>query len=66
MTELNLPEPIAAYFEADRRDSHAVARCFTNEAVVTDEGHTHAGLPALRAFIDCLLDRDGDKRPHQR
>jgi DNA-binding transcriptional LysR family regulator len=22
--------------------------------------------PALRAFIDCLLDRDGDKRPHQR
>ena len=50
MTELNLPEPIAAYFEADRRDSHAVARCFTNEAVVTDDGHTHAGLPAIEAW----------------
>jgi hypothetical protein len=50
MKELNLPEPIAAYFEADRGDSHAVARCFTNEAVVTDEGQTHAGLPAIKAW----------------
>jgi hypothetical protein len=50
MKKLNLPEPIAAYFEADRRDSDAVARCFTNEAVVTDEGQTHAGLPAIRAW----------------
>jgi hypothetical protein len=50
MKELNLPEPIAAYFEADRRDSHAVASCFTNEAVVTDEGKTHAGLAAIKAW----------------
>ena len=50
MKELNLPEPIAAYFEADRRDSDAVARCFTNEAVVTDEGRAHAGLPAIKAW----------------
>ena len=50
MKEVNLPEPIAAYFEADRGDSHAVARCFTNEAVVTDEGKTHAGLLAIKAW----------------
>ena len=50
MKELNLPEPIAAYFEADRLDSHAVARCFTNDAVVTDEGRTHAGLPSIKAW----------------
>lgn len=50
MKNLNLPEPIAAYFEADRRDAHAVARCFTNEAVVKDEGRTHTGLAAIEAW----------------
>ena len=50
MKALNLPEPIAAYFAADRRDSEAVARCFTNEAVVTDEGRTHTGLAAIKAW----------------
>ena len=29
----------------------------------SNRGHVQL---ALRAFIDCLLDRDGDKRPHQR
>jgi len=43
MRELKLPEPIAAYFEADRRDGAAVARCFTNDGVVIDEGRTYAG-----------------------
>jgi hypothetical protein len=42
MTErLNLPEPIAAYFDADKRDSEAIARCFTKDAVVKDEGQIH-------------------------
>jgi hypothetical protein len=50
MKELNVPEPIATYFEADRRDTHAVARCFTSEAIVTDEGKTHAGLAAIKAW----------------
>jgi len=50
MKELNLPEPIAAYYEADRRDGRAVARCFTNEGVVTDEGRTHVGLAAIEAW----------------
>jgi hypothetical protein len=50
MSDLNLPEPIAAYFEADRRDGAAVARCFTNDGVVMDEGRTHAGLAAIEAW----------------
>jgi hypothetical protein len=50
MKELNLPDPIAAYFEADRRDARAVARCFTNEGVVTDEGRTHVGLASIEAW----------------
>jgi len=50
MTHLSLPEPIAAYFEADRRDADAVARCFTNRGVVRDEGHTHLGRIAIAAW----------------
>lgn len=50
MKELNLPEPIAAYFEADRCDSAAVARCFANDGVVVDEGRTHPGLAAIEAW----------------
>jgi len=50
MSKLNLPEPIAAYFEADRRDGDAVARCFTNQAVVEDEGQTHSGPAAIKAW----------------
>ena len=50
MAELNLPEPIAAYFAADTRDGEAVARCFTKRAVVKDEGHTHSGIAAIKAW----------------
>ena len=50
MSELNLPEPIAAYFQADERDSESVARCFTKEAVVKDEGVTHIGPAAIKAW----------------
>ena len=50
MTDLNLPEPIAAYFNADKRDGEAVARCFTKQAVVKDEGRTHSGLAAIKAW----------------
>jgi SnoaL-like domain len=44
---LDLPKPIAAYFTADKDDSVAVAQCFTENAVVTDEGHTHRGRAAI-------------------
>jgi len=50
MTELNLPEPIAAYFDADARGGDAVARCFTRQAVVMDEGRTHSGREAIEAW----------------
>lgn len=50
MKNLNLPEAVAEYFEADRHDGKAVARCFTNEGVVTDEGQTHSGSAAIEAW----------------
>ena len=50
MAELNLPEPIAAYFAADSRDAEAVARSFTKNAVVKDEGLTHTGARAIAAW----------------
>ncbi len=50
MNTLNLPEPIAAYFAADRKKPEALARCFTPQAVVKDEGHTHSGIDAIKAW----------------
>lgn len=50
MNNLTLPEPIAAYFEADKRDADAVVRCFTAHAVVKDEGQTHSGIDAIEAW----------------
>jgi len=47
---LNLSKPIAAYFAADRGDGEAVSRCFTENAVVKDEGHTHKGRAAIKAW----------------
>jgi len=50
MTTLILPEPIAAYFAADQRGPDAIARCFTTQAVVKDEGRTYAGLDSIKAW----------------
>ena len=50
MSTLMLPEPIAAYFAADQQNPEALARCFTAQAVVKDEGHTHTGLAAIKAW----------------
>jgi hypothetical protein len=47
---LNLPKPITAYFIADRGDGDAVSLCFTENAVVQDEGHTHNGHAAIKAW----------------
>ena len=47
---LNLPKPIAAYFTADRGEGEAVSLCFTHNAVVKDEGHTHRGRAAIKAW----------------
>lgn len=44
---LDLPQPINTCFAADASDSEALARCFTDHAVVKDEGHSYAGLAAI-------------------
>ena len=50
MTAPTLPDPIAAYLEADKRGPDDVARCFTAQGVVTDEGQTHVGRDAIKAW----------------
>ena len=47
---LDLPEPIAAYFTADKGDSDAVSQCFTENAVVKDEGRTYNGRAAIKKW----------------
>lgn len=47
---LDLPTPIAAYFSADNGDGDAVSRCFTEQAVVMDEGQTYEGRAAIRQW----------------
>ena len=47
---LNLPKPIAYYFIADEVDGEAVSQCFTANAVVKDEGHTHKGRAAIKQW----------------
>src|SRR2546426_8994626 len=49
-TSLNLPKPIAAYFTADKGRGEAVSQCFTENAVVKDEGHTHKGRAAIKEW----------------
>jgi hypothetical protein len=47
---LSLPKPIAAYFAADSGDGEAVSQCFIEDAIVMDEGRTHKGQAAIRAW----------------
>jgi SnoaL-like domain len=47
---IELSRPIAAYFAADKRDGEAIARCFTENGVVTDEGHTYRGRSAIQQW----------------
>jgi hypothetical protein len=47
---LNLPKSVAAYFTADKADGEAVSRCFTEDAVVKDEGHTYNGRVAIKKW----------------
>jgi hypothetical protein len=44
---IHLPLPIAVYFAADTSDANAVARCFSESAVVIDERREHRGRPAI-------------------
>ena len=47
---LDLPKPVAAYFTADKGDSEALAQCFTEGAVVKDEGQIYNGRAAIRQW----------------
>jgi len=47
---LNLPKQVAAFFIADKLDGEAIAHCFTDDAVVKDEGHTYNGRAAIRKW----------------
>ena len=47
---LNLPKPIATYFTADRAGGEAISQCFTENAVVKDEGRTHHGRAAIKEW----------------
>ncbi|GAA4434488.1 nuclear transport factor 2 family protein [Bremerella cremea] len=45
-----LPQPINNYFTADTSDGAAIASCFTDNAVVKDEGQTHIGREAIQQW----------------
>jgi hypothetical protein len=47
---LDLPQPVATYFTADRSDGEVVSQCFTENAVVKDEGRTFKGRAAIRQW----------------
>ena len=48
---MNLPSPIQAYFDADKRnDGEALVHAFAPDAVVKDEGQSYAGREAIDAW----------------
>lgn len=48
--KLNLPQPVEAFFEADRGRGEAVADGFVQDAVVKDEGNTYRGVDEIRKW----------------
>jgi hypothetical protein len=48
---LDLPETLRRYFDAQNaHDIDAIVACFAPHAIVRDEGHTHSGTDAVRAW----------------
>lgn len=48
---IDLPQPIAAYFAAEKAgDAGALARCFASDGVVHDEGGAFAGRAAIERW----------------
>jgi ketosteroid isomerase-like protein len=48
---MNLPLPVQTFFDADARDDgDALAGAFAPDAVVTDEGQSHAGRKAIEMW----------------
>jgi SnoaL-like domain len=50
MQSLDLPRPIANYFAADEDGAETLSQCFTEDAVVKDEGHTYKGRAAIKEW----------------
>jgi hypothetical protein len=48
---------VAAYFAADREGPEGVSRCFTEAAVVKDEGRTYRGRAAIRQWKEAVSTR---------
>ena len=49
---INLPAPIAAFFDAEgRNDGDALSRVFAEDGVVLDEGHVIQGWAAIRHWL---------------
>jgi SnoaL-like domain len=49
---IQLPPAIAAFFDGDRKsNAQAVAECFSQDAVVLDEGNTYEGRDAIRTWM---------------
>ncbi len=42
-----LPDPIQTYFTSNRETPQTIAQCFTENAIVVDEGHTYQGREAI-------------------
>jgi hypothetical protein len=48
---ITLPAPVANYLAADKaKDPDLVARCFTEDALVHDEGHDYRGIDAIKTW----------------
>ncbi|MFT5330612.1 MAG: ketosteroid isomerase-like protein [Parasphingorhabdus sp.] len=49
---IELPDIIAQYFAADKKsDAKAIAECFTQDAVVVDEGNSYTGRDAIQQWM---------------
>jgi SnoaL-like protein len=47
-----LSEPVSSFFEAERtQDLEALGRCFSDRAIVRDEGRTAEGLDAIKRWM---------------
>lgn len=47
---IHLPEPIQAYFNADKDNGKALANCFIEQGVVIDEKRTYSGRAAIERW----------------
>lgn len=50
MELLDLPKAIANYFVADKDGAETLSQCFTEDAVVKDEGQTYNGRAEIKEW----------------